>query len=372
MADKYFECVTRGDFSPNGLPKIFISCHQDDKKYIRVISQDVLKEADCAVYYLKEEFNESEIDMDDLKLHLSGMSIFIFLVTSKFLQEKSLSKEWIYGFAMRSHITVIPICMESNLEALFATEMNSINAGYGEIQMMNYRSTDLTEIPYLEKLNMALRMVLPADEDYLEINNAFASHVFLSYRKKDRMYAIELMKRIHDIPGFYNFSIWHDEFLNIGEKWSDEILQMIQTSDVFLLLVTPSLLEKDNYCAVNEYPAAKKSNLQIIPIRMIPTAPEEIQRFHKVFSDAGDVVDGTDDTVLEKSLRKYIPETDQSAESKYFIGLAFLNGLNVEKIPKKLSLSLQKQQNQKCLKRWRNYQICTIVAPALQLIMKNL
>lgn len=58
----------------------------------------------------------------------------------------------------------------------------------------------------------------------------------MSYRKKDRRYANELMRTIHSISSLRNVSIWFDEFMSSGEKWNDQIGNALKQSDVFLLM----------------------------------------------------------------------------------------------------------------------------------------
>ena len=53
--------------------------------------------------------------------------------------------------------------------------------------------------------------------------DAFAAKIFLSYRKKDRALARELMRTIHQDPLLRDVAIWYDEFLTLGEDFNAEI-----------------------------------------------------------------------------------------------------------------------------------------------------
>lgn len=371
MEENWFVCRTRGGFSSAGLPKILISCHPQDASLLSAVAEDVLEAANCVVCFLREEFAESkaaekeigeseaegkkigeseaadegsaeseasggepsgvEETMEDLELQLAEMNLFVFLVTSRFLLEPCFPKERLYGFAMKKHIPILPICLEAGLEKMFARQMNGICPGYGEIQVLNRRPADPTELPYPEKLRRNLYRILPAEEDYKKMEEAFSARIFLSYRKKDRKYALRMMKNIHRIPEFCRFSIWYDEFLNIGERWSAEILDRIRSCDLFLLLVTPSLLEAGNYCEIHEYPAAKEWKLPVLPVQMVRMDRGQMQEFHKKFPEAGDAVDGRNSGALEEALRSYLPCEEPSPESGFYMGLAFLNGVGVER-----------------------------------------
>ena len=51
------------------------------------------------------------------------------------------------------------------------------------------------------------------------------------------------MKLIHQNPECRDIAIWYDEFLIPGESFKDNIDKMLQSSKLFTLLVTPSLLK---------------------------------------------------------------------------------------------------------------------------------
>ena len=65
--------------------------------------------------------------------------------------------------------------------------------------------------------------------------------------------------------------LWYDTNLHPGENYSTTIAAQLKTSDLFLLLVTPSVLEPDNYIARVEYPLARQEKKTVLPIVMRPT-----------------------------------------------------------------------------------------------------
>ena len=45
---------TRGDSNPKGKPKVYFCCHPEDfDKYFEKISQELLAEQNCAIWYLE-------------------------------------------------------------------------------------------------------------------------------------------------------------------------------------------------------------------------------------------------------------------------------------------------------------------------------
>ena len=69
--------------------------------------------------------------------------------------------------------------------------------------------------------------------DWKKVRAAFDAYIFLSYRKKDRRYANELMKLIHSHPQCRDIAIWYDEFLTPGENFRVNIEKILKTSKLF-------------------------------------------------------------------------------------------------------------------------------------------
>ena len=118
------------------------------------------------------------------------------------------------------------------------------NAKCGDIQYLDPYCRDETAISYDEKLTKYLDSVLIGDKLAERIRDAFDAYIFLSYRKKDRRYANELMRIIHAIPGCRDIAIWYDEFLVPGEDFNDAISHALKKSDLFTMVVTPNLINE--------------------------------------------------------------------------------------------------------------------------------
>ncbi len=327
-----FSYKVRGDFSPNGLQKVFLSFHPEDSAQMKKFADDILNISDCAIWYHTDSLTAEETDLEDLELKLGEMRLFVVVVTTNYLLCDSLAKNWEYAFAMEHHIPILPIAAETGLEEYFAMEMNRVGHGYGDIQLLRSQVTDWTEIPYDQKLMRALRAILVADTEIERIKQAFSGRIFLSYRKKDRRYANELMRTIHNIPSLRNVSIWFDEFMSSGEKWSEQIEEALKKSDVFLLMVSPSITEPDNYVIREEYPAARKQDKKIVSVRMDEENAEalDIEELRKIFPGLRVLVDGDDADELESVLQELASDEASTPETDYLIGLAFFTGIEVE------------------------------------------
>ena len=249
---------------------------------------------------------------------------------------------------MKNHIPILPIAVETNLEEFFAVEMNRIGKGYGDIQILNLQITDKTAIQYRQKLYNALEAALVDNEEIERIKQAFSKHIFLSYRKKDRKYAKELLQSIYDIPFLQNVSVWYDEFISSGEKWSSQIEDALKNSEVFLLLVTPSIIEAGNYVIRKEYPMAKRQKKKIIPVSKLENqnSPPSLKELEYFFPGIKCLVNGDKLAELEEALRDLKNNVEINSEKKYLIGLAFFNGIGTDRnIEKAVSLIVDSAQD---------------------------
>ena len=323
----------RGDYSPAGLQKVYFSCANEDKKLIDIIAEDIWQIVECAVYYHEDIELNTVVDMIDFEQKLSEMKLFIVLITTEYLTTKNVAKEFEFGYAVEHHIPIIPISMELGLEALFSTKMNEVCPGYGGIQLLKYQLTDRSELSYQEKLTRDIKSILFDTEDVDRIKNAFTSRIFLSYRKKDRVQAQQLMNIIHSIPSLQRTAIWYDEYISAGEAWNNQIQDALDNSNLFLLLVTPSIVEPDNYVIREEYPAAKSKKMTIVPAQKDSqnfTAETE-KKLREYFPGIQTLVDGNDASALELALAEIADASASTPETDYLIGLAFFNGIHVEK-----------------------------------------
>lgn len=319
---------TRGNVSPQGKMRIFFSCYKDDfSVYFDQICNEIFESQNCAIYYRNDG---AEDKLDELYGLLIDMQVFVIPITSNYLiSETCFARDYEYGFAIENHIPIIPIAMETNLYRLFSDTMNNIKKGYGDVNYINRASNDFSKIPYKEKLKLKLDSILVGDDLSARIRASFDAYIFLSYRKKDREYAKELMELIHRIPYCRDVAIWYDEYLISGEKWRTAIIDAMKKSQLITLAVTPSLIEPDNYIIKHEYPDALKLGKKIIPIMLLPTNYQELV---ELYDGIGELIDGKNQEELENIMKEVATQKNKDfPEHNFLIGLAYLNGIDVEK-----------------------------------------
>lgn len=313
---------TRMNVSVRGLPKVYFCCHPKDfKLFFEEVSNEILSKQNCSVWYHGKDDVEYN---DEFYNDLLQMNLFVVPVTSRFLKKGNSVLENEFRFAQKHHIPILPLMQEQGLDKLF-------NELCGDIQYLDKFNNDGTCIQYSDKLEKFLSSVLVGDELAEKIRCAFDSYVFLSYRKKDRYHAQELMKLIHKNEFCRDIAIWYDEFLVPGENFNSAISEALQKSDLFVLAVTPNLVNENNYVMNVEFPMARESGKPILPCEMVDTDKALLTQ---KYENIPDCADGKSDSLSER-LRYHFRdiatgESNSTPEHLYFIGLAYLNGIDVE------------------------------------------
>jgi len=179
---------TRGKTSAQGKPRVYFCCHPEDHAlYFERICADILKTQNCAIWYKQDPADPTE---DALLEDLKQMQLVVIPITAKLLQTPNAAMDVDFPFAMDQHIPVLPLMLVEGMDDLF-------NKRFGDMQYLDMETEDQTVIDFHVKLEKFLSSVLISDDMAQKIRQAFDAYVFLSYRKKDRKYAQELMRLIH-------------------------------------------------------------------------------------------------------------------------------------------------------------------------------
>lgn len=333
MKDLIFQYRIKGNANPTGKPRIYFTCHpQDFDQAFDMIGADILSSHDCAIYYTADM--QSEIPKENQEADLNRMNLFVIPVTYRLLTKPNRAMDSDFQFAKEKHIPILPIMLESGIDEIYNRPDK-----FGNLQFLTPLKRGPAEICYEEKLKNYLGMVLVSKKDVNRIRSAFDAYVFLSYRKKDRKYANKLMQLIHKQSDLRGIAVWYDEFLTPGEDFQKNIGSMLHKSKLFILLVTPNLLEKPhglpNYVMCVEYPNAKciseEEHLRILPVEMEPTDRSELEMF---FTDLPECITVENELSLNELLKAFRDIKDHKNMSiplqNYLIGLAYLNGIDVE------------------------------------------
>ena len=318
-------CRTRGNTDPKGKPRIYFTCHPDDMGlYFEEISSDLLRRLNCAVWF-KEDPEDSFEDEGEIVDLLGQMQLFVIPVTTRLLSAPCDAMDREYAFAAAHHIPVLPLMEEERIDDLFTRR-------FGEIQYLSPRSVDPTAISFDVKMDRFLSKVLVEDETAGLIRNSFDAYIFLSYRKKDRRQALQLMRLIHRNPKCEGLAIWYDEYLVANENFNDAIRAALDRSSLFTLVVTPNLVNEPNYVMQVEYPAAKNAGKTILPVE---TEDTDRQALEEYFEGIPGCVRTENEDLFWASLLDCLPDASflsrkDNPERDLYIGLAYLDGIDVE------------------------------------------
>ena len=310
--------------NPQGRARVFFCCYEKDfDRLFEPITAEILKiQQNATIWYYDPK--EGIPDDENFIADLSRMQLFIVPITSGFLFKENNARNVEFKYAIEHHIPVLPLMQEPCLE-------NDFNRICGDLQFLdkNASSNDPTALPYEDKLKKYLESVLVSDELAQRIRAAFDAYIFLSYRKKDRKYAQNIMRLIHKNEFCRDIAIWYDEFLIPGENFNDAIEDAMEKSKLFAMVVTPSLLEIPNYVRSVEYEAAKDLGKPVLPMEGQKTDSAKLS----------EVYSGIPETVGETCLPDYLldwihsialKENVKDPEHNFLIGLAYLAGIDVE------------------------------------------
>ena len=323
-----FKVKTKNKVDIDKKPRVYFTCHPDDfETHFQRICDDIFKTHDCAVYYTEDM--SAQIGAEEREVDLGRINLFVVPVTSALLTTPNRAMDEDIPNALEKHIPVLPIMMETGIDTLYSKPDK-----FGQLQYLNPCSQDFTEIFYEEKLKKYLESVLISDALAKRVRAAFDAYIFLSYRKKDRRYANELMRLIHSIPQCRDIAIWFDEFLTPGESFKESIDKILHDSKLFALLVTPNLLEetggKPNFVMAEEYPAARKSGKPIFPAEMEETDRQALLEKYEGIPDCVRAGDEEFHTLFLEAVSGIAVESNNTPEHNFLIGLAYLDGIDVE------------------------------------------
>jgi hypothetical protein len=254
-----------------------------------------------------------------------GIQLVAVAVTKRFCLEENHEGRKMLDMAITYHIPVCPIAFEREVLQLFDDKI-------GKYQCLFAGTQGKTEKNFYEKLDDFLSKVIDKDQmNEMIQKNAFDLNLFISYRKKNRGYVNQLTKLMHERAELRGISYWYDEDLMPGLEYNEEIDQAIKEADAVVLIITPSIIEENNYVKRIEYQQAIAYGKTIIPLMFEDTDMEALK---DGFPGIQNVIKKEDIDVLFDYLEKELHfrrRGEIQARQRYYLGLAYLKGVGVEK-----------------------------------------
>ena len=322
---------TRGQKTANNKPNIYFACYPDDKKiYYDSIADEIWNIQNCAIFY--EEDYSAPFDAEELERKIKSMQLVVMPVTDRLLRHPSRAIDFELKCAIGNHVPVLPLMQEE-------VQIEMYEKHFGKLHALDKSKQDVFSISYDEQLRRFINGVLVNDELAKQIRAEFDAHIFLSYRKIDIKSAEKFMDKVHSDPKFRDVAIWFDNFLTPGEDYEENIEKAIEDCDIFSLVVTPNIYKPNaegntNYVMAKEYPDARnKYQKAIMPADMESLNATDKKELYEKISDLPDLVhkDKISDKISEMLLSHTKHENDTDPRHNYLIGMAYLNGIDVEK-----------------------------------------
>lgn len=338
---------TREGSSTYGKPRVYMSFYETDLDGpVSELCEDILRINNCAVYMYDD--GVIPVGAETREAELGQMQLFVLVCTPDYMSDQNTSRDREILFALAHGIPVLPVIPGESV-------IDSFNALCARLGIDSLHCLDRNEFTgndegYRGKLKEHLEYFLISDEDSAKIEDEFRACIFLSYRKVDRDYARSLIRRIHGLQKYYDVAVWYDDYLVPGRSFEDEILSAMDRSGLFILAVTPNIVAlndagEENYVVRKEYPEALERGKKVIAAELDRTDRGALLL---KFDDLPECINAWDELVLDESLSfldapdnceddaeslSAEQKAEREAAHKYYIGLAYLNGISTEVDP---------------------------------------
>ena len=101
-----FSYKTRNDSQPQGKARVYFCALSEDYHLLDSVSQDILKHANCTVWYRNDEGSQCN---EEHLFHLSQMQLFVIPVTPGLLSGGNRVTDVELPFAQKNGIPVLPL-----------------------------------------------------------------------------------------------------------------------------------------------------------------------------------------------------------------------------------------------------------------------
>ena len=253
---------------PERKRQIFVSAHPTDRyAFMDSVIEAINNTGTCVAVY-------NPVPSDKGPGLPEGVDTVVVLASIKYFAWANSGYDSEYTAAVRDGIRVIPIMIEP---------------GPNVIDLINMRCGKAQYIDATEDLGFAmdtLRAHLTAVERVVDES---LPSVFISYRRADKAHLYQLVKIIESAPSYGKINLWYDEIIAPGENYSKAITRQLEDCDLFILLVTPNLMEKSNYVWRVEYKTAKAMRKRILAIEAERTDKKQLAQLYSGLGRIADI-----------------------------------------------------------------------------------
>ncbi len=296
--------------------RIYFSCHPHDMEHFDTICEQIRAiEEDCVIAYAYADGDE-----DSRINELDNFHLIVVPVTKKWFTEGAHTREFAYLTA--NNKAVLPILFSDSFEERF-------NQVTSNLQFLRLNDPD-----FGEKLRRTLQDILFDSKLLEKVRSVFTHKMFIAYCREDADKVIRLIRAIHSVNAGRRISIWYDKYLPFGKNFETSIFDELDSSNFFVVTLTPNLLNRDNYVKENEYPHAQATGKKIVFLEFGDIDKEDL--FKQLEQAENCDYASIDDSAFPSFLRRLIKEITgvngqiSNADLDFHLALAYQNGLFVE------------------------------------------
>ncbi len=309
-------------YQPFVKENIYVTGHSSNADIISIIAAEIQKIQQTSTIYLDTDSPKSIDDYDEENIFtILNMNLIVFVITSKFFAEDCLAGTFLFEYALKNNVSILPVMAEKNLE-------NKFNERFGNLHLLLKPSYNYPE-KLKEFIDEKFNNYHAIDDPFL-VDECISSQIFISYRKKNRMAADSAICLMRSYNFLRDVKIWYDDFLHEGENYDEDIEKQLKNSDIFVLIVTPDLLQPGNYVLDIEYPSAIKNNKYILALL---TENTDMKLFSEKYDNVNKIVAVNDRNAVGAAIYEALeikgkqPEKyPYSADKLYVLGRAFIDG----------------------------------------------
>ena len=312
---------------------IYFSYSKEDQGVIDFMFATILKiYKDATIYYIDYQ-KFPTIDSHDIKHLLKEMTVALFFTTPNYFNSENNN----------SCLNELEIFKGLNIPLLPIVPYQSVISKYNEkFGTLHFIGWDESNGP--KRLERALNKIF--EDNQIETSRyesnekyyKFTKYVFFSYRRMDKDALRDLVTSIHSDQRNLDVAIWFDDFLIPGKEFKDGIKDKINKADLCLFLITPHILEGDNYIKTDEFKDVKEAHKPYIPVLLEEVDLDELER---AFPGMGKPIPYQD---LPNVIATFYKDQQHELNNDelFSLGLSYLFGNTVER-NSELGLSLIKK-----------------------------
>lgn len=323
---KYTELIPNVKWNcPSGNNRnVLIICHPQQIPYYLSQVKDFIWErfTNITIWQTNSEIG----DRNQLLKEVDQMDAVICFITEILASTPNEIGDDLIPAVIEKKCPFLPILDDENLEQTFDQK-------YGHIHFAKCKEKREIRFDVIEEFIKGLPFSEEHRNQWFELSNRdiefFSQSYFISYRKVDGKYIDYLQHRIHEDPSLIETQLWYDSYLVPGEDYDKNLITIIEKCSAVILVITPHLLEPDNYVLRIEIPFAKKCGKTVIGVLMEETdlrAIRDLYGVEKIYK----LEEWASFTDILFDAGIPIPDVDSYPLRLFGLATAYIGGSNVE------------------------------------------